>query len=89
MKVRFKNHPEKIYDSNSFNVHGVSEVIVCGDDIGCDSVFIHELEVLIPYKGWMGMIQAFDSHNLITNNHNTCFFYPLNQRDKKRGYTLY
>jgi hypothetical protein len=83
MKVRYKNNPETIGYSSSFNMCSLCEVLVSGD-WGGDSAFIKDLDVFIlaEYQ-WKDMRQAFEDRDIITDNYNTCFFEPDNEEDKK------
>lgn len=40
----------------------------------------------IPVGHWISMSEAFENHDLITDNYNTTFFEPNNEEEKKRGY---
>lgn len=97
MKVREKIHPEDKCCSGKFNTHALAEVI-CYWEEDSDSMFIKDLDVYIEAKvfngfcgiavGWKDMGQAFEDHDIIIDNYNTCFFEPANEEDRKRGFTL-
>ena len=88
MKVRFKNNPDTIWYSGEFNIHALSEIIVQHKDLGADSVFIKDLDVLLATGEWKDMRQAFKEHSLIVDNYNTYFFEPKTAEEKERGFTL-
>ena len=84
MKVRYKSNGEMDI-SSLFNTHGVGEVITC--DSSC--AYIPDLDVwLESTQGWKDMGQAFRDHDLIIDNHNTSFFEPRDEEERKRGYSL-
>ena len=84
MKLRYKKHLDDPFESSSFNVHALSEVLT-----GDDSAFIKDLDAFIETRGeWKDMKQAFKDNDIITDNYNTRFFEPKTQEDRKRGYTL-
>ncbi len=83
MKVRIKGGNE-VGTSNKFNMSSSDEVIVFFNNY-LDSYYISDLEVCIDNK-WMSMSDAFNNHDLITDNHNTVFFEPLNDDERRRGY---
>jgi hypothetical protein len=79
-----------ICHSDRFNTHGLSEIIVYFDD-DCDSDYITNYEVELGIGDevyWKDLSQAFKDRDVISDNHNTWFFEPKNEEDKKRGYTL-
>ena len=88
MKVRFKDKPDTVWYSGKFNIHGLSEVIVQHEELGADSVFIKDLDVLLVNGKWQDMHQAFRNHDLIIDNYNTCFFEPKTTKEKERGFAL-
>ena len=92
MKVREKAHPDVNMYSSKFNIHALAEVICHWEDGSADSMFIKDLDVFIEkdinFFTWKDMRQAFQDHSIITNNFNTCFFEPINEEDKERGFTL-
>lgn len=82
MKVRYKSNGAIAYVS-SFNMTTTGEVLT-----GDDSAYIAELEVFLEKSGeWKDMRQAFRDHDLITNDANTSFFEPENEKDKVRGFS--
>ena len=87
MKVRLKDKPNVVFSSSKFNVHGIGEVIGCGENFGCDLFFVKELDVLMDEE-WKDMSEAFRNHDLIVDNYNTYFFQPKTEEDRKRGFTL-
>lgn len=87
MEIRYIDNPKIIYHSSAFNLSSHSEIIICNINHGCDSDFINKFEVKINNK-WVLMVDAFKNHNLITDDHNTRFYLPINNEDKKRGYYL-
>jgi hypothetical protein len=86
MKVRYKGKHEGF--SGNFNTHGIGEAIMYFDD-GADSVFISDLEVLLPNNEWKPLNDAFKDKDVINDNYNTRFFFPPTPEDRERGYTLY
>jgi len=94
MKVRMKENPEAEFSAGMFNVHGIGEVIGFGEMFGSDLFYIKDLDVLLGeekeswHLRWKDMRQAFKDKDLITDNHNTRFFEPANEEDRKRGYAL-
>ncbi len=87
MKIRFKDKRHIVGDSSEFNVHALAEVIVTFPDGERDSVFIRDLEVMLP-TGWHDMNESFGDGSLIRDNYNTCFFPPANEAERKQGYRL-
>jgi len=95
MKVREKENPEVVFFSCLFNVHAYGEILGYDETFGCDLFYIEDLEVLLENSTcnmmngvWKDMRQAFKDHDLITDNHNTRFFEPANEEDRKRGFTI-
>lgn len=88
MKVRFKDSPKEVWYSGKFNIHGLSEVIVQHTELGADSVFIKDLEILLASGEWKDMSQAFKGHDLIVDNYNTYFFEPRTTEERERGFAL-
>lgn len=87
MKIREINNPESIGESDSFNIHGLSEIIVYYADGSATSDFIKEYEVYLESsKQWINMLEAFASKQLISDNYNEYFREPLNDEEKTRGY---
>lgn len=86
MKLRTKDHLTPCYGSN-FNMSALNEVLVNFDEGDADSMFVSDLQVQIG-DNWKNLISAFKDRDLITDNHNTCFFQPRNEEEKKRGYSL-
>lgn len=86
MRVRHKKSGH-IGSSGMFNTHGIGEIIVYFDD--CNSDFISNYDVELPDGTWKDLGDAFEDHDVIIDNYNTRFFYPENEEDMKRGYTLY
>jgi len=83
MKVRRKKYPDDVTCSSRFNTSALAEVILPDD-----SEFTSELDVWLEQKQeWKDMNQAFEDHDLITNNLNTSFFEPPTEEDRKRGFT--
>lgn len=63
-------------------MHALSEV-----NIGCDSVYIKDLEIFIEKLGvWKSLSQAFKDRDVITDNYNTTFSEPKTEEDRARGY---
>jgi len=91
MKVRYIKNKEITGSASKLN--GMGEVIVQFDDGSADSELVSELEVLVEIeikdiKVWVSLSKAFKHHLVITDNHNTEFFEPENEEEKKRGYRL-
>ena len=80
MKVRYKERPTEVRDTNRFNIHSLSEI-----DMYDDSAPIRDLEVLIGSE-WYDMNEAFTLRLIVPNNHNTHFAPPLNEDCRDRGY---
>ena len=87
MKVRTKIAKDE-GQASRFNTSTTDEVIMYFTEGDADSMFIRELDVWIEPNGWKDMAAAFADHDIITDNHNTCFFEPKDEEDRKRGYTL-
>ena len=68
MKVRYKKSGT-LANARHFNVSALNEVLT-----GDDSAFINELDVQLSDGSWKDMTLAFKDHDIITDNHNTCFF---------------
>lgn len=88
MKVRNKKTGD-IGSSGTFNTHGIGEMIVYFDDGDCASEFIHDYDIQLEDGSWKDLSKAFEDHDVIIDNYNTRFFFPSNEEDMKRGYTLY
>ena len=83
MELRLKSTNE-ILGGDLFNTTALNEVLASGD-----SYYIRELDIFIIKLGvWKDMRQAFKDRDIITDNYNTKFFEPQNERDKERRYTL-
>lgn len=87
MKVRHKKSGA-IGSSGMFNTHGIGEIVVYFKD-DCTSDFISDYDVQLEDGSWKDLGEAFEDHDVIIDNYNTRFFYPENEEDMKRGYTLY
>lgn len=86
MKVRNKANGSEGY-SNTFNVHALSEIIVCFLDSDCSSEFISDYEVYLESKQeYMDMLQAFKEKLIITDNYNTNFREPKDDQERERGW---
>lgn len=88
MKVRYKTVDGRYVEgySDSFNTHGLGEIIVYFDDDSCDSMFIRGFEVQLPSGEWKNMNEAFRDRDIIPNNLNTSFGYPRSDEEKKQGF---
>jgi len=86
VKVRLIKNPEITGEANEFNT---TEVIVYydGENGHKDSEFPSDLEVLINDK-WITLKEAFKNHDLIYDLHNTKFFEPKDEEERKRGYRI-
>jgi hypothetical protein len=77
--------------SSSFNTHALSEIVVLFDEGDADSDYISNYDVLLttgPRAGqWVSLSDAFKQHDVIPNNHNTCFAEPQSDEDRERGYS--
>lgn len=89
MSVKIRNidtHEEG--SSGMFNISSICEIIVYFND-WMDTDYQKRYEVFIEAIGkWIPFREAFRDNHLIVNNHNTCFFEPTNEEDRKRGFTL-
>lgn len=88
MKVR---HIEKgwLGGSNSFNTHGIGEMIVYYEGGDASSEFCRDYEVwVVALEQWKPFGDAMKDGDIITDNHNSHFFEPQNTEDRKRGFTL-
>lgn len=86
MKLRNKLF-DKECSSGEFNVHAMAEIIVYyPDDVDTD--YIRNFDVQLPDGTWKDLGQAFRDHDVITNNANTRFFFPTNDEDRARGYSV-
>lgn len=74
--------------SSEYNVYSPFEIVVYYDNDNCDSDFISNFDVQLQDDSWKDMKKALDDHDIITDSHVTCFFFPENAEDKVRGYTL-
>lgn len=89
MKVRLKAKPEMIGSASRFDVNTCApqEVFVAWSEEPSQE-FAKDLEVFIEAKQeWMAFGEAQKNHDIITDNHNTCFFEPRTPEDRARGYT--
>ena len=87
MKLRNKLTNEEC-SSGEFNIHSICEIIVYYKD-DCESDFASNYDVLLPNGEYKDLLQAIRDHDVIIDNYNTRFFFPSNDEDRKRGYTLY
>jgi hypothetical protein len=85
MKIRLKSNPEITGFSNSFNTHGLSEIIVGFDEGDMTSDSVDKYEVLIG-NNWKDMSAAFDNRDIIPDNYNQYFAIPKNEEERARGY---
>lgn len=68
---------------------GLEEVEGYNEAFGVDLFYIKDLDVWIEGLGkWKDMRLAFRDKDLIIDNHNTVFFEPENEDERKRGYRL-
>ncbi len=82
MTLRYKKHPDDVFQSNSLNTLALAEVLT-----GDDSAFFSDLDVWIEAKQeWKCLSQAFRDKDVITDNYNTMFFEPKNEEERNRGY---
>lgn len=95
MRVRYTKKPHIEGDSSTFNIHGLSEVIVHFPEGDVTSEEVRELEVFLEkplpssaYKtgSWVNMLIALRENDVIPGNHNVHFREPHNQREKERGW---
>lgn len=83
MRVRYKKNGTET-NASTFNLSSLDEVLT-----GDDSPSIHELDVFLEAtQSWKDMAEAFEDHDVITDNMDTYFFEPTNDEDRKRGFTL-
>ena len=90
MKVRNKDHPERIGSASRFDVNTCApqEIFVAYEDEPV-SEFACDLEVFVEAKGqWLRFGEAEKNGDIIRDNFNTCFFEPKTEEDRERGYTL-
>lgn len=89
MQVRTKENPDSEFYAGRFNVCALDEVEGCSEAFGVDLFYIKDLDVWIEGLGkWKDMRLAFRDKDLIIDNHNTVFFEPENEDERKRGYRL-
>jgi hypothetical protein len=87
MRVRLKQNGDIGYILR-LNTFALAEAIVGFEDGECDSCFYSSLDVLLPNDGWKDLCEAIKDHDVITDNYNTQLYFPQNEEDRKRGYTL-
>lgn len=77
-----------IAHSNSFNMHGLSEIVVGYEgDGGMDSSPVRDWMVWIEKKNqWKGLSQAFKDRDVIEDNYCQFFKEPANEQERKQGY---
>lgn len=75
-----------IGSSNTFNEHGLGEVIVYYNDGSMDSEYIRNLNVILESGENMNMSEAFRLKRLIPNNYNTYFGEPRTELEYNRGW---
>lgn len=81
MTLRYKKHPELIFQSYTLNPVGLGEVLT-----GDDSAFFSELECLLSSGEWKCLKQAFHDRDVITDNYHQHFREAKNEEERKRGY---
>lgn len=89
--MRLKHKTRNLFATGSqFNTHGIGEFIAYyeGEDGDCSSDYIKDYDVQLPDGTWKDFAQAFKDRDIIVDNYNTHFFFPTNEEDRKRGYTL-
>jgi hypothetical protein len=77
--VRYKSHPDEPRTVSRLNIHALSEV-----DMGDDSAFIKDLDVLVE-GGWKDLRQAFEDKDVVTCNLNRELYYSTPE-DQARGW---
>lgn len=77
-----------IGESSELNQQAINEIIVVYSDGDKDNEFFKDCEVRLPDGTWKGLQEAFNDHDIITDNYNTYFFAPQNIKDRNRGYTI-
>ena len=86
MKVRLIDNPEITGEANDFN--GIEVIVYYDGENGyISSELPSDLEVLIHDK-WITFKEAFKNHDLICDLHNTKFFEPKDEEERKRGYRI-
>lgn len=87
MKVRYQRKDGTYVEGQSsrFNTHALGEVLVTFRNDYCD-MFIKELDVFIPDRGWVTMRKAFQEKWIVPDNLNVRFGEPLNEECRERGY---
>lgn len=74
--------------SSTFVPNCVGEIVVAYPDGDQSAEYIKDFMVWVEDERWVGMPEAFKTHLLITDNHDTRFFEPKNAEDRERGYTV-
>lgn len=73
--------------SSKFNIHAMSEIIICFDDGDCNSDFIDDYDVYLESsKRWESMKEAFRNKDIIIDNYNSEFREPHNEAERGRGW---
>lgn len=90
MKLRHTTTHKSCF-SSTFNTHALGEIIVGFDEGDMDSDYISNYDVLLeigPRAGqWVSLRDAFRQHDVIPNNHNTCFAEPASDEARARGWS--
>lgn len=73
--------------SSTFNVHGLSEIIVIFPDDNYSSEYIADYDVYLESRQeWHDMQDAFREKLIIPDNYNTGFREPVNAAEQERGW---
>lgn len=73
--------------ANRFNTASLTEIFVNWED-EMDTDYQYNYNVILADGSIKDLRQAFRDHDIITDNYNTRFFFPENEEDKIRGFTL-
>lgn len=86
MKVRKIDDHKVEGFSDSFNTHGLGEIIVGYPEGDMSSEYISEYEVQLSDGTWMPMREALKENKVISDNYDRHFREPINDVERERGF---
>lgn len=88
MRIRMIDKPEITGWSDSFNIHGLGEIIVTYDDGDMSSEYQKDYEVCRENGTWVPFNEALKSHEIVSDDRFHHFRFALSDEEKEKGYYL-